>query len=99
MWLFLEIHTNGRSVKGSKFSFIVLISKMENSQNLYDFIPMSLVGRTYKVLSKILVNKLKQVISKVISEIPFVFVKERQIQNGILIANEIVGEAKRKKKN
>ncbi|GAU13800.1 hypothetical protein TSUD_261270 [Trifolium subterraneum] len=52
----------------------------------------------YKVLAKVLANRLKLVINKVISETRSAFVKERQIMDGILIANEVVDDAKKQKK-
>jgi hypothetical protein len=63
-----------------------------------DFRPISLVGCLYKVLSKVLANRLRNVIGKVISENQSAFVKGRQILDGILIANEMVDDAKRNRK-
>src|SRR4051812_30505441 len=48
----------------------------------------------YKVLSKLLANRLKKVIHKVISENQFAFLEGRQIGDNILIVNELVDEAK-----
>jgi hypothetical protein len=56
------------------------------------------VGSLYKILAKVLANRLRLVIGSVISESQTAFVKDRQILDGILIANEIVDEAKKSKK-
>jgi len=47
----------------------------------------------YKMLSKVLANRLPKVIDNVISDFQSVFIKERQIFDEILIANEVVDEA------
>jgi len=48
------------------------------------------VGCLYKILAKVLANRLRQVISTVIYEAQSAFVKDRQILDDILIANEVV---------
>ena len=45
-----------------------------------------------------LANRLRIIIGRVISETQTAFVKDRQILDGILIANEVVDEAKKLRK-
>jgi len=56
-----DFHRNDKLTKGIKTTFIALIPKVESSQHLNDFRPISLVGCLYKVLSKVLANCLKMV--------------------------------------
>jgi hypothetical protein len=62
---------------------------------LNDFRRISLVGSLYKILAKVLANRLRLVVGNVISETQTTFVKDRQILDGILIANEVVDEARK----
>ena len=55
-----------------------------------DFRPISLVGSLYKLLVKVLANRIKKVMGKVISEPQYAFVEGKQILNVVLIANEAV---------
>ncbi|RVW88076.1 Transposon TX1 uncharacterized 149 kDa protein [Vitis vinifera] len=52
--------------------------------------PISLVGSLYKWLAKVLANRLKKVVGKVISKAQGAFVEGRQILDAVLIANEAI---------
>ena len=77
----------------SMFNEIKSLPKIDNPQRLNDFRPIALVGCLYKILAKMLANRLRQVMGTVISETQTAFVKDRQILDSILIANEAVVEA------
>ncbi|KAK2413749.1 hypothetical protein QL285_036426 [Trifolium repens] len=98
MMFISEFHRNGKLTKGLNSTFIALIPKVDSPQRLNDFRPISLVGSLYKILDKLLANRLGMVINSVISEAQTTFVKDRQILHGILIANEVVDEARKAKK-
>ena len=93
-----DFHRNWKLTKGINTTFIALIPKVDSPQSLNDFRPISLVGSLYKILAKLLANRLRQVIGSVVSETQSAFVKNRQILDGILIANEVVDEARKSKK-
>lgn len=48
-------------------------------------------------MAKVLANRLRVDMGKVISETQTAFVKDRQILDGVLIANEVVDEARKLK--
>ena len=49
-------------------TFISLIPKVKNPKKIYDFWPISLYNVFYNIIAKVLVNRLKLVLSHVVSE-------------------------------
>ena len=66
-------------MKSINVSFLVLVPKKGGAKDLKDFRPISLVGSIYKLLAKMLVNRVKKVVGKVISKSQNAFVEGRQI--------------------
>nr|GEV36937.1 RNA-directed DNA polymerase, eukaryota [Tanacetum cinerariifolium] len=60
--------------------------------------PISLVGSLYKIIAKILANRLVMVLGDLVNEIQSAFVADRQILDGPFILNELVQWCKKKKK-
>lgn len=70
-------------------------SKNDNPQKVSDFTPISLIGCMYNILSNVLANRLWKLVPWLISDGQFAFVKGRQILDGVMIANEVVDDAKK----
>ncbi|GJT35204.1 putative RNA-directed DNA polymerase, eukaryota, reverse transcriptase zinc-binding domain protein [Tanacetum coccineum] len=84
--------------KGCNSSFIALIPKVSNAKIVSDFRPISLIGCQYKIISKILVNRLSKVIGNLISPVQTAFLKGRNILDGPLILNEVMAWYRQRKK-
>ena len=69
-------------------TFISLIPKNSNAAEVRDFRPISLIEGVYKIISKVLANRLKMVLGDIVHESRNAFVKGRQILDYVLIANE-----------
>ena len=68
----------------------MLLPKKGGVEDLGDFRPISLLGGLYKLLAKVLANRLKKVIGRVVSPDQNAFVTRRQVLDASLIANEVI---------
>nr|GEV78470.1 RNA-directed DNA polymerase, eukaryota [Tanacetum cinerariifolium] len=83
--------------RGCNSSFIALIPKNQDPKSVNDYRPISLIGCLYKVVTKILANRLSSVISELISDVQTAFLPNRQILDGPFIINELLSWCKHKK--
>ena len=93
-----EFYATGTINSGCGSAFITLIPKVKSPVGLKDYRPITLIGMISKVISKILTNRLKKVLGKVISESQSAFLSDRFILDGPLVVNEIMDWLKKRKK-
>ena len=68
MEMFREFHANETFIRSLNATFLVLIPKKGDAEDLKDFRPISLLGSLYNILAKVLANRLKNMVGKVVSE-------------------------------
>ncbi|KAK3189922.1 hypothetical protein Dsin_029483 [Dipteronia sinensis] len=92
-----EFHNDWSMVKDVNRTHVVLIPKVGRPETIKDFRPISLVSSMYKILAKVLANRLRKVMDAIIGESQMAFVKNRQISDSFVIAEEIIRKWKNDK--
>ncbi|KAF7815570.1 reverse transcriptase [Senna tora] len=84
--------TNGRGflLKDLNRTLITLIPKIDVPEKLKDFRPIGLCNVVYKVITKILVLRLQNIMTRIISPFQNGFVKGRSISDSVFLASEVM---------
>ena len=76
--------------------FIALIPKVKHPKKVANFRPISLCNVVYKLISQVLVNRLKKFLASAIPESQSAFLSSRLISDNVLVAFETLHYLKRK---
>lgn len=106
MHTFQNFHHNEFFEKPYNATFIALIQKMTGAKKLKDlpspkkkelkdFRPISLIG-VYKIISKLITERLKTVMGKSVDEHQMAFLEGRWILDAAVLANELDSRVKQK---
>lgn len=77
------------------YATLSLIPKQDTTKNPFDFQPISLVHSCIKIIMKVLVNRLKLLLTKLIDLAHTTYIKKRCIMDYIIHANEILLHSRR----
>nr|GEU88507.1 RNA-directed DNA polymerase, eukaryota [Tanacetum cinerariifolium] len=73
--------------------------KRADAKLVKDYRPISLIGSLYKIIAKIMANRLVGVLGDLVHEVQSAFIADRQILDGPMILNEVIQWCKDKKKH
>ncbi|KAL5557049.1 hypothetical protein UlMin_039285 [Ulmus minor] len=93
----LGVLNEGMSLASTNETLISLIPKVKNPIRITDYRPISLCNVIYKIISKMLSNRLQLVMDNVISEEQSAFIPGRLISDNAIIGFECLHAIKRKR--
>lgn len=77
-------------------ALVTLLPKCDNADRIKNFRPISCCSVLYKIISKILANRLKEVLGSIIGKAQSAFVPGRLIFDNILLSHELIKGYQRK---
>lgn len=86
----LEFLNGNGSVAVLNRTLIALIPKVQDPKMVTEYRPIRLCNVIYKLISKVLANRMKKVLPGLISEIQSAFVANRLIQDNVIAAFEVL---------
>lgn len=88
---------SGNLLKATNKTIITLIPKIESPTLVFQFRPISLCNVVYRVVAKVLSNRLQPLLKHCISPNQSAFISGRQIMDNIMIAHEFIHCLNRKR--
>ena len=93
----LSCLTSGVIPPSINWTFITLILKVQSPKKVSEYRPISLCNIIYKLVSKVIANRLKVALPSIISESQSAFQSDKAISDNILVAFETLHHIKNQK--
>lgn len=88
--MFDQFFQDGILFKSLTFFLFAFISEVGSPSELQYFRPIFILGSLYKLMAKMLASRLTRVMWKLISLDKSTFIKERQLEDGVVALNAVV---------
>lgn len=86
----MEFFKSGKILKAWNSTVLTLVPKSDHADTITNYRPITCCNTIYKVVSKMLTNRLKQILPEIISPNQSAFVAGRTIVQNILICQDLV---------
>jgi hypothetical protein len=91
-----DFHAGNISLESINFSYITLVPKLDNPTLPGHFRPISLLNCVLKIITKLLANRLQDIILSLVHKNQYGFLKKRSIQDRLLnICFSVISQKRR----
>lgn len=91
-----KFFNEGRLPEKLNDTLLVLIPKKKNPKSMVDLRPIALCNVLYKIIGKVLTNRLKKLLPVLVSENQSAFLQGRLISDNVMLSFEVIYYLKRK---
>ena len=99
MAMFVDFHNGTLPLYSLNFGIITLLPKKDNTVQIQQYRPICLLNVSFKIFTKVSVNRLMQVADKIIRPTQSAFMSGRYILEGVVILYETLHELHKIKMN
>lgn len=92
-----EFFVSGKLLKQVNHAFIALVPKVDNPSNINQFRPISCCNVMYKIISKIIANRINLVLDGIVGKEQVAFVRNRKMVDNIRLVQELLRKYARKR--
>ena len=92
-----ESRKSGKVLGSMNATFISLIPKKEKTEAFEDFRPVSCYNTIYKLIARVIAQRIKPILSKVITKEQFGFLQKIQILDAVSLPQEVMHSIKKEK--
>jgi hypothetical protein len=97
MALFKDFYEDKLPLFSVNFGTITLLPKQKEAAHIKQFCPICLLNVSFKIFTKVMVNRMNGIASKLISPSQTAFILGKNIMKGVVMLHEIIHEIHRKK--
>ena len=94
----LAFLNSGFLLKELNKTLVTLVPKVDCPKTVSQFWPISFCNVAYKIISEVIVNRLRAVLSDIVSPFQNAFFKGRLVSDNIILGGELINTIKRRKK-
>ncbi|GAU36844.1 hypothetical protein TSUD_213680 [Trifolium subterraneum] len=94
-----QVWSNPSLISSINNTMLVVIHKVDKPEFVSQFRPIALCNVTYKIITKIIVNRIKPLLNSIISPYQSSFIPGRTIHHNIIVAQEMVHSMSKMKGN